>query len=335
MDRRRFLQLTASGSLLLTLPPDSARATQGAAPNTYVELRPDGLVQLTIPRSEMGQGVRTALAMLIAEELEVPMQRVRTRMADADAARFGNQGTGSSASVRTRFIELRRAGASVREMLCQAAARRWAVEATACRARDGRIEHPASGRSIDYAELLTALADLPVPRDPPLKSRRDFRLIGRPQPAVDLVPKIRGQTRYGLDTRLPGMLHAAVARCPVFGGSLQAYDRQAALAVAGVRAVLELPAIPGNAAVSPGVAVIAENSWAALRGRDALVARWRAPPDPRTTPVSLVRPPPCSLNRPGISSTAAETRPASWPVPGESSAPITPPRGWRTRRWNR
>jgi len=280
MHRRRFLQLSAGGSLLLALPPASARSAAASAPNAYVELHADGRVQLTIPRSEMGQGVSTALAMLIAEELELPLQRVSVRTAEADAARFGDQGTGSSASVRTRYLEMRRAGAAVREMLRQAAAQRWGLSPADCRARDGRIEHPASGRSLDYAELLDALADRPVPADPPLKSPREFRLLGRPQPAVDLAARLRGRLRYGLDTRLPGMLHAAIARCPAFGGELAGADREAALAVPGVRDIVEIPPIGGDAATGPGLAVLAEDSWAAQRGRAALAARWRAPPDP-------------------------------------------------------
>lgn len=281
MDRRRFLVVTGTGALSLALPWRHGFAAEDAlAPNAFVTLFRDGRVELTIPRSEMGQGILTALSMLIADELEVPWERVTARQAGADAARYGEQGTGGSASIRTRFTDMRKAGAAVREMLRTAAAQAWALPLPECRAVQGEIVHEPSARRMSYESLLDAIAQLPVPEDPPLKPLNQLRLVGRSRPHIDLEKILRSQVEYGIDQRRPDMLFAAAARCPVFGGSLGGFDDSAARRVPGYRTTVEIPAVPGNAQVPPGVAVVADNSWAAMRARDALQIDWLPPDGP-------------------------------------------------------
>jgi len=281
LDRRRFLVVSGAGALSLSLPWSHGFAAENAlTPNAFVTLFRDGRVELTVPRSEMGQGIFTALSVVIAEELEVPWEKVSARQAGADAARFGEQGTGGSASIRTRFIDLRKSGAAVREMLRSAAAQGWGLPLAECRAVAGSIVHEPSGQTAAYVSLLDAIAGLPVPEDPPLKPINQWRLIGRSRPHIDLEDILRARVDYGIDQRQPDMLFAAAARCPVFGGSLGNYDDSAAKRVPGYRATVEIPAVPGNANVPPSVAVVADNSWAAMRARDALEIDWLPPDGP-------------------------------------------------------
>jgi len=281
LDRRRFLVATGAGALSLSLPWRHGFAAEDAlTPNAFVTFYRDGRVELTIPRSEMGQGIVTALSVVIAEELEVPFERVSARQAGADAARYGEQGTGGSASVRTRFLDLRRAGAAVREMLRTAAAREWQLPLEECRAVQGSIVHEPSGQTIDYGSLLDAIEAMPVPEDPPLKPINQWRLIGRSRPHLDLEDILRAKVDYGIDQRQPDMLFAAAARCPVFGGSLGSFDDSAARRVPSYRATVEIPSVPGNANVPPSVAVVADNSWAAMQARDALEIDWLPPDGP-------------------------------------------------------
>jgi isoquinoline 1-oxidoreductase beta subunit len=281
LNRRRFLVASGAGALSLSLPWHHGFAAENElAPNAFVTLFRDGRVELTIPRSEMGQGIFTALSVVIAEELEVPWDKVSARQAGADASLYGEQGTGGSASIRTRFIDLRKAGAAVREMLRSAAAQAWALPLQDCRAVQGSIQHQPSGKSASYVSLLDAIAELPIPEDPPLKPINQWRLIGRSRPHIDLEEILRAKVDYGIDQRQPDMLFAAAARCPVFGGSLAGYDDSAAKRVPGYRATVEIPAVPGNAHVPPSVAVVADNSWAAMRARDALQVDWLPPDGP-------------------------------------------------------
>ena len=280
LNRRQFLQLTAAtgGALVLGLQltgcgPEPVVDAQGRfAPNAWIRIDPDDTITLLVGRSEMGQGVLTALSMLIAEELEVDLAAVSVAFAPADRA-YDNpmmfiQATGGSTSVMTSWEPLRQAGATAREMLRAAAAARWQVPVAECRAEAGAIHHDASGRSVRYGALTADAARQPVPRQVALKARDAFRLIGHDQRRLDALEKVTGRAQFGIDIDLPDLLVACIARPPVFGARLQHFDATAAQAVPGVREVFTIPA---------GVAVLAEGYWAARTGRDALRITWEPP----------------------------------------------------------
>lgn len=265
LSRRAFLGASAAGTAGLWLSVNLPRAAAAAAPRTlapsaWLRVGPDGEVTVFLARSEMGQGTYTAMAVLVAEELEADWSRVRVVQADAEP-RFGEMSTGGSMSVRSQFEPLRRAGAAAREMLVSAAARRWKIDRGACRAEAGAVLHAASGRRLGYGELAAAAARERVPEDPPLKERGQWRLIGRRVPRLDGPDKVRGRARFGCDVRVPGMRFAVIARPPVLGGKVARVDAGGARRVPGVRRVVQ---------VAGGVAVVADSTWAALRGRDAL-----------------------------------------------------------------
>ncbi|PYP71286.1 MAG: xanthine dehydrogenase family protein molybdopterin-binding subunit [Gemmatimonadetes bacterium] len=276
VSRREFLKTgaTAGASLMIgfhflalttshRLSPSTAVVFK---PNAWLEISPDGSVTIWTGRSEMGQGVRTAMPMIVAEELEADWRRVRVMQGDADPA-YGDQVTVGSRSTRSGWEPLRKAGAAGREMLISAAALIWSVPREQCRARSGAVEHPASGRTLGYGALVARAATLPVPENPPLKSPADFRILGTRVPRVDTPDKVTGRAGYGLDVRVPGMMHAAVARCPVFGGKVKSFDPAPALAVPGVKQVVQ---IGGGS----GVAIVAENTWLAFQGKRVLKVEW-------------------------------------------------------------
>ena len=285
LSRRTFLKAGAAGGagLLLgfTLPGRTRAAAPEAptafAPNAWLQIDPDDTVTIWIGEADMGQGVRTALPMLVADELEADWATIRIRQAEPDP-KFGNLGTGGSSSIRSKWMPLRRAGAAARAMLVAAAAQTWEVPEDACEARDGAVHHAASGQALTYGQLAATAATLPVPEDPPLKDPEDFRFIGRPVTMLDTPDKVTGRATFGIDVRVPGMLFASVERCPEFGGSLAGYDAEAARAVPGVRQVIEIPPMAGPVHRAPGVAVVADSTWAALKGRRALGAEWTGGP---------------------------------------------------------
>ena len=274
VNRREFLKTgAATGATLvigLYLPAFHPRGSHAPVarelfkPNAWIEIRPDGAVTIWTGRSEMGQGVRTAMPMIVAEELEADWTRVRVAQADADPA-YGDQFTVGSRSVRSGFEPLRKAGAAAREMLIGAAALTWNVPRDACRARNGTVEHVPTGRRLGYGDLTARAATLPVPSDPPLKPTSEFRILGKRMPRLDTPDKVSGAAVFGLDVRVPGMVYAAVARCPVFGGRVQSFDPAPALAVPGVQRVVQ---------ISSGVAVVADRTWAAFQGKKALKIEW-------------------------------------------------------------
>jgi isoquinoline 1-oxidoreductase beta subunit len=273
--RREFLKATtlAGAGLVIGVRLGSAQRLgklESAAlqPNVWLHVSPGGHVTIWCARSEMGQGVLTSMPMLIAEELEVGLDRVRVEQAIADP-KYGEMSTGGSWSVRGSWTQLRKAGAAAREMLVAAAAKRWDVATSACRAADGGVVYLPTGRKIPYHELVAAAAALPVPRDPPLKDPKDFRLLGKPVARLDLADKVSGMAEFGLDVQVPDMRIAVVARCPVFGGQVGGFDAARAKAVPGVRNVVRCGA---------GVAVVADTLWAARAGRDALDLRWNEGP---------------------------------------------------------
>jgi isoquinoline 1-oxidoreductase beta subunit len=249
-----------------TLPPTAEPLPEGPfQPNLFLRIDPDGAVTLTVHRSEMGQGVRTALAMILAEELDADWASVRVEQSPANAA-IGNQITSGSGSVLLHYASLRQAGATARQLLVAAAARTWGVPPEECRTEPGAVVYTATGARLGYGALAGAAGRMePASTPAKLKDPQEFRLIGTSVPRVDEPAIVTGQAIYGLDVRLPGMLFATVARCPVPGGTLVDYDAAEAEATPGVRAVVSVPS---------GVAVVAEHTWAAIRGRAALKITW-------------------------------------------------------------
>lgn len=271
--RRGFLigaSLTAGGLLIGIGAPQSARAAGPFAPNAFIRIPAEGNITLVMSSVEMGQGVYTSMAMLIAEELEVPLDQVTLEHAPADPARYanpllGDQITGGSLAIRGIYEPLRAAGATARVMLVNAAARQWGVEPAACRADAGFVVHGASGRRASYGALAEAAADEPVPQDVPLKPASAFKVIGQAVRRLDAPAKVNGTAMYGIDARPEGLSHAAIAICPHFNGTLRGVDEASALQVAGVKQVVRLP----NA-----VAVVADNTWTAMKGLAALSIDW-------------------------------------------------------------
>jgi CO/xanthine dehydrogenase Mo-binding subunit len=291
MSRRDFLAVTgmAGAGLMLgvALPVrDDAVAAQNSdgvfAPDIFLQVAPDGTATIWVARSEMGQGVRTGMPMIVAEELDIPWEKVRLEQAPgANDGRYGPQLTGGSLSVRTQYDRLRRAGAVAREMLISAAANEWGVAHGACTARLGEVTHRATGRTLSYGRLAEPASALPVfeLESIRLKDPSDFRLIGTRVHRSDEQDYLHGRARFGSDTRVPGMKYAAVARCPYYPGKLRGYDKVAAMEVPGVRQVVEYEGRHDRFYIAPGVAVIADDTWAALEGVHALSAQWDGGPD--------------------------------------------------------
>ena len=271
MERRDFLQVagTVGAGLVIGFRIPNRRGVPTFAPNAWLRIGTDDRVLVIVDRSEMGQGVTTALPMLVAEELEADWTKIRFEFAPADKAYtnalFGVQGTGGSSSVRAAWKPLREAGARARTVLIAAAAQEWGVEPSSCRAESGAVIHSASGRRLSYGALAQRAAAIPVPSDVQLKDPKDWRLVGKPTKRLDTRFKVNGSAQFGIDVRVPGMLTAVVARCPVFGGKVRSFDATAAKAVAGVRQVVQ---------ISSGVAVVGNGYWPAKLGRDALKVTW-------------------------------------------------------------
>ncbi len=250
----------------------------GLTPSAFVHVAPDGLVTIACARSEMGQGVRSSLPALVADELGADPARVAIVQADGDEA-YGNQDTDGSSSVRGEaYGDLRRLGATARVMLVAAAAARWHVPPAQCEARDHLVLHPPSKRQLGFGELAPYAAKLPLPApaDVTLRPASELRRVGKRLPHVDAPAVVTGQATFGADVRLPGMLTAVIARPPVVGGKIARRDATRALAVPGVRRVVDLPAPTPPYAFQPlgGVAVVADTTWAAMRGRAALEITW-------------------------------------------------------------
>ncbi|MBS0395258.1 MAG: xanthine dehydrogenase family protein molybdopterin-binding subunit [Proteobacteria bacterium] len=275
--RREFLSAAAAagGGLLVgfTLPGRASAAVPAAGagpfqPNAFIRIGSDNVVTLIVSMAEMGQGVLTSLPQLLAEELEADWRHVRFEQAPVDPAynnpMFQMQGTGGSTSVRAFWDPLRKAGAAAREMLITAAAEQWGVDRATCRAREGAVHHK-SGKHLSYGELAARAAQLPVPAEPPLKDPKDFRILGQPLKRLDSPQKVNGSARFGLDVTVPGQLTAVVAQPPVLGARVASVDSSRALAVKGVRHVVQ---------IDSGVAVVADGFWAAKTGRDALAVQW-------------------------------------------------------------
>ncbi len=282
VSRRTFFRVVtvAGGGIALAvgLPPLIRRArgagadSESGSPDLYIQIAPNNTVTITVPRSEMGQGVRTSLAMLVAEELDADWNGIEVRTAGFDP-RYGSQGTGGSSSVRSTFTPLRTAGATLRAMLVAEAAEMWGVPVDECTTVGSTVLH-TSGKKLKYGDVAAGAALRSVPTGVSLKPQSDWTVLGTDRSAVDLTDILHGRATYGLDVKVPGMAYAAIARTRVFGGGVKSFDPTAALAVPGVQKVVEVPAVANGIHVHAGVAVIADNTWAALEGRKALQVEW-------------------------------------------------------------
>lgn len=272
VSRRNFLRVSmiAGGGMLVGFSAlsnsetgDNTEATP-FSPNAYIKISPDGKITLMSPNPEIGQGVKTSLVMLIAEEMNVDWQTIDVEIAPLDA-KYGSQTTGGSGAIRSRYASLRQAGATAKAMLIAAAADTWNVSVTDCYAEKGFVIHKSSGKKLSYGELATKAAGMPVPTNVPLKDPKDFTIIGTRVKDVDAKAIVTSKPLFGIDTRKEGMLYAVVARPPAHGKKLQSFDDSAALKVNGVKKVVQ---------VKNSVAVLAISTWAAMKGRTALKINW-------------------------------------------------------------
>ena len=358
LSRREFLGTTAAGvggfSLALGWPEQASAQAEppkyGAYgmpngvvenPLVFVSITGDGSVIITCHRAEMGQGVRTGVPMILADELEADWARVRVVQAQGDEARFGNQDTDGSRTTRHFFMPMRRCGAAARQMLEGAAAARWGVPASEVQAKNHQLIHKPTGRTLGFGEVAADAAKLPVPAkaDLRLKTPADFRYIGKGKtPIIDGFDMTTGNAIYGQDVVLPDMLFAVIARTPVYGGTLRGFDPAEAMKVRGVVKVVEIKGSPVPSAFQPlsGVAVIATNTWAAMNGRKALKLDWDAGANASYASDSYRANMEAAAARPGklirnhgdvdgAMKTAAKTVTAQYYMPHLTQAPMEPP----------
>ena len=269
LSRREFVTTgVAAGAGLMIgfyLPHKSGAHQETFSPNAYLRITPDNRITIVVARSEMGQGVRTALPMILAEELEADWQLIAIEQAGASTL-FGDQTTGGSASVRTTWDPMRKAGAAAREMLISAAALSWNVPRSSCTAENSRIKHAASNRSLSYGELASKAATLPIPTDVTLKQSKNYKIVGQRLPRLDSPAKVKGEAVFGIDFRVPGMKFAVLARCPTIGGKLSSFDDKESKKISGVNYVGKI----GDSAI----AVVGNSVWAAMGGRRLLNVTW-------------------------------------------------------------
>jgi len=286
VDRRAFIKVSAiaGGGLLVgtylrfgvsSLFAEAApAAADGFAPNAFIRIMPSGAVSIIAPNSEMGQGVRTSLPMIVAEELDVPWDEVTVVQGDLNPE-YGRQVSVGSQSTVSNFTPLRHAGATARAMLVEAAAQTWGVPASACATDQGAVIHAASKRRATYGELATKAAGRTPPANVPLKDPKDFKLLGTRVPGVDNQKIVTGKPLFGIDVKLPGMLYATYTKCPVFGGTVMSANIDDVKKLPGVRDAFVLDGIRG---LTPGVAIVADTTWNAFRASKALHVQWNAGP---------------------------------------------------------
>ncbi len=271
--RREFIKVVSlsGGGLVLAafIPAESIFAKPGEepkifSPNAFLKIDSNGVVTIIVHRSEMGQGVQTSLPMLVAEELEVDWTQIKIEQADADR-KYGSQTTGGSTSIRRNYEPLRAAGAAAREMLIAAAAAKWKVQPADCKAENGFVINKLNGKKIGYGKLADDASKLPVPQNVKLKEPKDFKIIGKKIHRLDTPDKIYGKAKFGIDIVIPGMYYAAVKRPPVFGGMVKNFDASKTKLLNGVKEAVK---------ISSGVAVIANSTWAAFKGKEELLVDW-------------------------------------------------------------
>jgi isoquinoline 1-oxidoreductase beta subunit len=275
--RRQFLKVgAAAGAALVVgfrIPSADSAAAKAAGPfepNAFIRVDPQGIVTLIMPQVEMGQGVYTSIAMILAEEMDVSWEQVRLEHAPPNDKlyanpTFGLQVTGNSNSIRAFWMPLRKAGAACRAMLTEAAAKRWKVNASDCKSENSTIVHTPSGRKLAYAALVSDAKSIAPPKDPSVKSPADFKLIGKSLKRLDTPEKVNGKAVYGIDVLPPGVKFATLVTCPVFGGKVAKVDDARAKGIPGVRQVLVLDDF---------VAVVADHMWAAQKGLSAVDITW-------------------------------------------------------------
>lgn len=302
MNRRRFLASGARASVALLLgfhlpapgrasKPGWSTLTGAFTPNAWLRLKPDNRITILAEKPELGQGSWTYTAMLVAEELEVDWPTIQVEQAPTIPSIYKGLHTGGSGGVAASFLPLRAVGAQAREMLLTAAAAHWSVSQKDCMARNGRIVHMPTNRSLTYGELVVAAAGLLAINVDEIRLKRaeDFRVVGQPIPRIDLRSKVTGSATFGIDVRVTSMLYAVIARCPYFGGRLISFDDTAARAVLGVRAVFPVPPLPRRFNTAGGVAVVADSTWAAMQARKALTLRWEKGPGASESTATLRR----------------------------------------------
>lgn len=269
LSRREFVAAgVAAGAGLVIgfyLPHKSVSHAESFSPNAYLRITPDNKVTIVVARSEMGQGVRTALPMILAEELEADWKQIEIEQAGASTL-YGDQTTGGSASIRTTWDPMRKAGASAREMLISAAALTWNVPRSTCTAENSHIKHAATNRRLSYGELVAKAATLPIPTDVTLKQSKDYKIVGQRLARVDSPAKVKGEAIFGIDYRVPDMKFAALVRCPTIGGKVAAFDDKESKKISGVTYVGKIS--------DSAVAVVAASVWAAMEGRRVLNVTW-------------------------------------------------------------
>jgi isoquinoline 1-oxidoreductase beta subunit len=273
LSRRDFLTAGVAAGAGLVIGfylPHGSSAANAFAPNAYLKITPDGKITIVVARSEMGQGVRTSLPMILAEELEADWKQITIEQAGASTL-YGDQTTGGSASVRTTWDPMRKAGAAAREMLISAAALEWGVPRSGCKAENSAVVHAASSRRLTYGQLASKAGAQPIPNDVPLKQAKDYQIVGKPLPRLDVPSKVDGKAEFGIDFRLSGMKYALLARCPVNGGKVSSFDDKESKRISGVAFVGKIS--------DSAVAVVAESVWSAMEGRRVLNVQWDEGPN--------------------------------------------------------
>jgi isoquinoline 1-oxidoreductase subunit beta len=275
LSRREFVATAVSAGAGLVvgfyLPHGrSNKSNRSFSPNAYLRITPDNKITIVVARSEMGQGVRTALPMILAEELEADWKQIEIEQAGASTL-YGDQTTGGSASVRTTWDPMRKAGAAAREMLISAAALTWGVSRSSCSAQNGIVTHAASNRRLSYGDLADKAATLPIPSDVTLKQPKDYKIVGQRLPRVDTPAKVKGEAGFGIDFRMPGMKFAVLSRCPTIGGKLVSFDDKESKKNSGVSYVGKIS--------DAAVAVVADSVWGAMEGRSLLNVNWDEGPN--------------------------------------------------------
>jgi isoquinoline 1-oxidoreductase subunit beta len=274
LSRREFVAAgVAAGAGLVVgfyLPHGGSKSKEVFSPNAYLRITPDNKITIVVARSEMGQGVRTALPMILAEELEADWKQIEIEQAGASTL-YGLQDTGGSASVKTTWDPMRKAGAAAREMLISAAALTWGVPRSTCSAVAGNILHGASKRRLSFGELAAKAATLPIPSDVPLKQSKDYKIVGQRLARVDTPSKVKGEAVFGIDFRMPGMKYAVLSRCPTIGGKVAGFDDSESKKISGVSFVGKIS--------DAAVAVVADSVWGAMEGRRVLNVRWDEGPN--------------------------------------------------------
>lgn len=282
--RRRFLGASAGGALLIGMSAQGALAaatrsgevSDGFVPNAFIRIARDGAVTLISKQPEIGQGIKTSLPMVIAEELDVAWEQVRIEQGDLNMEAYGSQGAGGSNSTPNNYEHFRRLGATARAVLVQAAAQAWKVAPGECTTQDGAVLHAASKRRLAYGDLVAVAATLPLPdaAQVVVKDPAQFRLLGKRIGGVDNAAIVSGKPLFGIDVQVPGMLHAMFAKCPVFGGKPLRANLDAVRALPGVKDAFLIGGTDNLNGLRPGVAIVATSTWAAIKARRALEVVW-------------------------------------------------------------